>query len=221
MGDPHSITDVDRALSLLVHDIRTPLGVALGYLRLLRAGQLGGVEEHDRAFARTMQALGGIADLCQSAESFLPGARASITTTTLVPTAELVERVTAAVCARGVALSWTAPDRAVRVAAGTSAEALATAIGLVLCGAPTKARYGVETIQVETRPGELHFLSALAYQLPALVGGVPTPFDPWLGHGLEVAAACQALVRVGGRVYTTSGAPGARAVSLPVEMSVP
>lgn len=210
------MTDVDRALSLLTHDIRTPLGVALGYLRLLRAGQLGGLEERDRAFARTMQALGGIADLCRSAESFLPGARASITT--LVSTAELVKRVTAAVRVRGVALSWTAPDRTVRVAVGTSAEALATAIGLVLCGAPTKARFGVETIQVETRPGELHFLSALVHQLPALVGGVPTPFDPWLGHGLDVAAACQAIARVGGRVYTTGGALGARAVFLPLEM---
>lgn len=212
------MTDVDRALSLLVHDIRTPLGVALGYLRLLRAGQLGGLEERDRAFARTMQALGGIADLCQSAESFLPRARASITT--LVSAAELVERVTAAVRERGVALSWTAPDHAVRVRVSASAEALAAAIGLVLCGAPTKARFGVETIQVETRPAELHFLSALAHQLPALVGGVPTPFDPWLGHGLDVAAACQAIARVGGRIYTTSGALGARAVSLPLEMPV-
>lgn len=59
--------DPARALEELLHDIRTPLGVAAGFVHLLREGRLDSAEARDRAWAGTSAALSRIIDLCNDA----------------------------------------------------------------------------------------------------------------------------------------------------------
>jgi len=65
------MTDSERVLRVLIHDARTPIGVAQGYVRLLREERLQTPEERDRALSRAMDALGRIARLCDDASGFL------------------------------------------------------------------------------------------------------------------------------------------------------
>jgi signal transduction histidine kinase len=62
-----AMTDTERILQALLHDVRTPLGVAQGYLRLLREQRLETPEERERALSGASEALGRISRLCDEA----------------------------------------------------------------------------------------------------------------------------------------------------------
>src|SRR5215204_2598840 len=103
---PRSMTDAERVLAVLIHDVRTPLGVAHGYLRLVRTDKLPTAEDRDRALAGTQDALAKISRICQDAGGFLEepptgGAPA--------PARQLAERVAAVLAERGVSVGGLAP----------------------------------------------------------------------------------------------------------------
>ena len=53
-----------QVLNTLAHEIRTPLAVSQGYLKLFLDGRLTDVDDTRRAFEQTRQALGALATLC-------------------------------------------------------------------------------------------------------------------------------------------------------------
>src|SRR5687767_4090292 len=53
-----------QVLNTLAHEIRTPLAVSQGYLKLYLDGRLTNVDDTRRAFEQTRQALGALATLC-------------------------------------------------------------------------------------------------------------------------------------------------------------
>ena len=53
-----------QVLNTLAHEIRTPLSVSQGYLKLLIDGRLKNVDDTRRAMEQTRQALGALATLC-------------------------------------------------------------------------------------------------------------------------------------------------------------
>jgi hypothetical protein len=53
-----------QVLNTLAHEIRTPLSVSQGYLKLLLDGRLTNVDDTRRAMEQTRQALGALATLC-------------------------------------------------------------------------------------------------------------------------------------------------------------
>ena len=53
-----------QVLNTLAHEIRTPLAVSQGYLKLYLDGRLTNVDDTRRAFEQTRQALGTLATLC-------------------------------------------------------------------------------------------------------------------------------------------------------------
>lgn len=53
-----------QVLNTLAHEIRTPLAVSQGYLKLYLDGRLTDVNDTRRAFEQTRQALGALATLC-------------------------------------------------------------------------------------------------------------------------------------------------------------
>lgn len=53
-----------QVLNTLAHEIRTPLAVSQGYLKLYLDGRLTNVEDTRKAFEQTRQALGTLATLC-------------------------------------------------------------------------------------------------------------------------------------------------------------
>src|SRR4051794_36533258 len=103
---PAGMNDAERVLSLLIHDLRTPLGVAHGYLRLIRADRLPSPEERDRALAGTQDALARISRLCQDAGAFLADPEPAAGR---VAASGLIERVVAAVRERGIAVHAAGP----------------------------------------------------------------------------------------------------------------
>src|SRR5215210_5010098 len=53
-----------QVLNTLAHEIRTPLAVSQGYLKLYLDGRLTNGDDTRRAFEQTRQALGALATLC-------------------------------------------------------------------------------------------------------------------------------------------------------------
>src|SRR5436190_18249869 len=103
------MTDAERVLSLLLHDLRTPLGVAHGYLRLIRDDRLPTPHEREKAIAGTQQALSRISRLCADAGAFVadedPRGEQDEAATARVPPNELIDRVAELVTAQGTEVS--------------------------------------------------------------------------------------------------------------------
>ena len=207
------MTDAERVLAVLIHDVRTPLGVAHGYLRLIRTDKLPSPEDRDRALAGTQEALAKISRLCQDAGAFLedppPGAgRASAR--------QLADKVAAVLAERGVAVgSLELPDGSVNV--GTSVDRAADAIATLLSLRAGRTP-GIVT-RIDGTPAALRFACGPAAESapgPTLDGD-ERPFDPWLSsQGLGVALAHRLVTALGGRVWTARNGL-ALALAMPME----
>ena len=85
-----------KALTLLIHDLRAPLSVAGGYLRLLRENRLASDEDRDRAFSGVVEAVKRISRLCDEASDFGSAHDSTVAvSTTLVKAGDLATRVCA------------------------------------------------------------------------------------------------------------------------------
>src|SRR5689334_9304219 len=60
----HMQPNLAQVLNTLAHEIRTPLAVSQGYLKLFLDGRLTNAEDTKRAMEQTRQALGALATLC-------------------------------------------------------------------------------------------------------------------------------------------------------------
>src|SRR5690606_6744594 len=65
-------TDDDRVLNRLLHDVRTPLGVAHGYLRMIRDQRLATPELRAKALDGVANALAQMTRLCDEAAGRAP-----------------------------------------------------------------------------------------------------------------------------------------------------
>jgi hypothetical protein len=59
------MAETARQLHQLVHDVRGPLGIASGYLRLLQDGKIPDAADQRAAIAKALDALGRIDRLCE------------------------------------------------------------------------------------------------------------------------------------------------------------
>jgi hypothetical protein len=211
--------EIERALSLLIHDLRTPLGVALGYVRLIKDERLGTPAEREKALSRAIAALGTMWRLCEDADGFL--AHHAEMQRTPLPPRTLVDRLsgllgTARVQhpANGIRERRTLLSRA---GSGELAQAIE-------CAASVLARSGTDgassepiTFVVSESDGELQLFArrgAPAADMPEF----DTMVDPWRkGYGLSLPLACHVIAQAGGRLRTASSAPGTVLISFPVE----
>ena len=199
------MTDAERVLNLLIHDLRTPLGVAHGYLRLIREQRLTTADDRERALTGTQQALGRISRLCEDASGFL--AEPAEGTTVRASASLLVARVSAQLRERGVAFVSSAPAQSLTMMVGAGVDRLADAVSTVLHAV---TRGGAASVRVETDGDELRFVTRFDEPRTA-------SFDPWRGYGLAVPLACRLIASVGGRVGSEGA--GAMAIAFPVEMA--
>jgi hypothetical protein len=205
------MTDAERVLSLLIHDLRTPLGVAHGYLRLIRSDKLPTPDDRDRALASTQEALATISRLCAEASAFVAG---ELEQTGRAPATALVERVASALSARGVPLTSAEPASG-QATVGTSLDRAGDAIAALL---GTGAKKGLAaTALVQPVDGELRFACGpTPAPDPAALAGEGTPFDPWAAsQGLTVVLAHRLLIGLGGRAWISGDG---RTVALSVRM---
>jgi hypothetical protein len=209
------MSDAERVLSLLIHDLRTPLGVAHGYLRLIRADKLPTAEDRDRALSGTQEALARISRLCADAGAFLDDAPPA---TGRAPALELVDRVAAVLDDRGIPLDE-ADESPGLVAVGTSLDRAAEAIVTLLASRAQKPLGASARIAVA--PAELRFMcgpppgNGTAIDTAGADAG--SPFDPWQSApSLPVVLAHRVVTALGGRIWTLDG--GRRiALALPLE----
>lgn len=207
------MTDAERVLAMLIHDLRTPLGVAHGYLRLITSQRLATAEERDKALDRTRDALSRMSRLCDDADQLLvpatPGPHQSVGMRVL---AQFVQARLAAPLELGGRDD--VGDGAVRV--GTDIEQLANAVALVLTTAAQRTNDDTMALHCVTQHDELRFVAGPLEGLP------PAPerddvFDPWCGRGFALPLACRTVERAGGRIWTT-GTPDFRViVAMPLE----
>lgn len=191
------MTETERVLQVLLHDVRTPIGVAQGYVRLLREQRLDTAEDQERALARTMDALGRISRLCDDAGGFLITEKAS--THGPVAATRFITSVEARVGEWGFVVERWVIDPAAHVRAGSDVDRLAGAVGLLLGTVKREGDTKPPALRIEATASDLQFVAA-GNGLPAAAAGEPTPFDPWRNRGLAVPLAYRAIDHASGRV---------------------
>lgn len=208
-----------KALDKLVHDLRTPLGAALGYVRLVRDRRLVDEQEQQRALTQTIEALGAMSQLCRDAASFAASADAREFDFVIIPAADLTAEVGGHLAPP---LAFTDLDHnlsgQVRVQQG-GATARAVAVLLSRVGLSGGATPSTDII-VRVADQQLSFETGTPAQRQALHLGERRAFNPWRsGPGLAVPLACLEVARVSGRVWTEADSSTAIAVMLPLETS--
>ena len=198
------MTDHERALAILVHDLRTPLGVASGYLRLVRDGRVPTSTDPVVLLDRALEALRAISRLCVDADRWLNDAPVSRPVTT--PASQLLSVLTSELATRDIMLQGVddVPARQLLVA-GDAAE-LADAVVEVLSAAAKATTAGPLRVECASEDNEL----VLVVRYGADGDATQHAFDPWRGPGLQTAIACRTIERAGGR-WTAEGPERVRA----------
>jgi len=161
-----------QVLNTLAHEIRTPLAVSQGYLKLYLDGRLTDVDDTRKAFEQTRQALGTLATLCvdmgkvsalsESASQGIPERLAA---------ADFVKSVQAQSEIEGATWSGDAGTRAIET---TNARELAHAVAIVSKAAFDEAREAPRTVRTEAGD-ELIVLAGANDSLTALQPGPGAP----------------------------------------------
>jgi hypothetical protein len=184
------MTDLERVLSSLLHDLRSPLGVAGGYLRLLREGRLTSADDTERALVKTQDALRMMTGLCADATSWLdleppPAPRR-------YALASFLALVGAHAESQMLTLDLPVPGPAVGLTLSGHDDAVARAV-TVLIGAV--AATGTRRCAAICSDTELCF-SVRDPTAPEFPAGA---FDPWRYRGLAAPLACRVIREAGGR----------------------
>ena len=214
MPGPTASADLDRALRLLVHDLRAPLSVAQSACAASRrpAGRRHGTDAGPRP---ELEALGRISRACDEALAYVALADTVESPAVAVPAADLVARIAAAL-PDTLRLETTdlAPATLHLADAARAVDAVTTVATAVVtrCGRRSavamRPEIAGETLQVVIGPPGEWRRSA---------GEALADFDPWRGgHGLTLPLACRLIRLASGRVL---GVPGSHVtvISLPVE----
>jgi hypothetical protein len=207
--------DLHEALHVFIHDLRAPISVALGYLRLVREDRLADEAARARALEQTVESLTRLSRLCDHASEFLSLAGGGSTPVGRSALSPLIDRLRAGLAARGIEaeVEGLVDDRAVIDTARP--DDLADRL-LVVVDWSMRQRCG-GSAHIQTVEGWLRLRTGTPETRASLLSGEPAPID-WRrgGLGLLLAAACLDIKRHGGRVWTTGDAAPAVCVTLPV-----
>jgi len=199
-----TLTDHERALAILVHDLRTPLGVASGYLRLVRDGRVPPSTEPVVLLDRALEALRSISRLCMDADRWLNDAPVSRPATTSGP--QLLSVLTSELATRNITLQGVDEIPAGQLLLAGDAGELADAVVEVLSAAARPTTADPLRVECASQGDELVLVVRNADDGDATQGG----FDPWRGPGLQTVIACRTIVRAGG-TWTAEGPERVRA----------
>jgi hypothetical protein len=209
--------DLGMVLDLLLHELRTPVGVAQGYLRLLLEDRLADARDRQRALAQSMEALGRIGDLCASAGEYLNAV--SPLELVLYPAAELVKMLLVECQGKEFALNVQDAPMLGHVRSLTPARATA-AITAVLQAALRGDPVLTQAIHVGVHGTDLILTTgdeAVRERLVAPTGRAA--FNQWRGGtGLLVPLALRLLAQTHLRIWTLSEPSGAVAIAIPLEL---
>jgi hypothetical protein len=161
-----------QVLNTLAHEIRTPLAVSQGYLKLYLDGRLTNVDDTRRAFEQTRQALGALATLCVD--------MGKVSALSEKGAQGIPERVTAEDFVKSVSaqsevegITWSG-DAGAGSIESTNHRDLAQAVAIVSKAAIDEAREKPHSIRTESND-ELIVLAGANDSLDALRAGPGSP----------------------------------------------
>ncbi|MGH9257389.1 MAG: sensor histidine kinase [Vicinamibacterales bacterium] len=206
-----------RALSLAVHELRTPITVATGYLRMVLREQAGPlsdkqrqmIEEADRSCGRIGALISEMSELgkLEAGELRVPGV-----TFDLVPlVAELASNMQEGQD-RGIHLDVRATEPA--VVAGDRTRLAAALKALILAALRERGEPGVIMVECSTLPDSSRTWAVVTIGddtvTPSLLEGAhatpPLPFDEWRGGlGLALPVGRRVIEAHGGAVWSAPG----------------
>lgn len=190
-------SDIEKILAVLLHDVRTPLGVATGYLRLMQQGQLATDADRARALDKAQDALGRMARCFEEAAALSDTTRPD---TRRVLARDLITRV--ALDASSSSIGVRPSDIAGYVVVGEGIDPLAAAIVRLLA---TGLAGTLPEIRVDSAgDGETMEFWVGRDRAGSAVGQERVPYDPWERGGLTRPLAWQTIRHVGGEVWTTT-----------------
>jgi len=206
----------------LLHDLRTPLGVAQGYLRLIRDGSLKTDADRDRALDQAASALGQVTRMFQEVAGYLDEeANAGRTPASAAAFAGRVEAV-AREHGFDVVQDGVETDAVMDLPFGLSASA--GAVVRVFESAMRRRPTGTSTLlRVSASDAELQFVASSEAaqgqpESPAEIKEIKKtrPFDPWREPGLDVALACERIARASGEIRSDQASADGLAIAFPV-----
>ena len=214
--------EIVKAINVLIHDLRAPLSVAQGYLRLLQQNRLEAEADRQRAITQSIEALGRITRLCSDAAAFVAEPTATDATVVKIRASEMVERVTEACTARSSPLTIDTGTGLSGTVQSSNLDGLVQSLAIVLCAVRRSALKEPVRVSVHEEEKEARFLLGCDDDRAALVSGPPETFDPWRGgHGIALPLACRTIAEAGGRIWTIADGRGAVGIALPEEASAP
>jgi hypothetical protein len=215
MSDIERMVDMERMMQLFLHDLRSPLGVAQGYLSLL-SGQALTPDDRIRALRSVNDAIARISDLVEDVTTLL-GEQDPEGLSGVIDASLLCERVALEAGRRGMSVASRDACDTGKVRVGTSVDRLSEAITVML--SPTeRAR--------RASPGPLNLAmsnsgSELGFRIGGLGAAHPcepdfVTFDPTAIGSVEHLKAYQHISVLGGRVWREVGETRAYAVTVPI-----
>jgi hypothetical protein len=193
------MTDAERVLQILLHDLRTPIGVAQGYLRMMQDGRLTAAADTERAVAKALQALGQTARLCQDAGDFLDtsGGQPRLA---VVPAETFATQVESQARNRGVEVQAGRIPASARLTLTGDVARIGDAVVDVASTAAGKR----SSLSIEADDAELRFL---AVDEPGFSTAGAAPLDGW-SYGLPLAVACRRIAWSSGRILKLAKSTG-------------
>lgn len=196
--------ELERVLDSLLHDVRGPLGVVGGYLRLLRDGKASDPAQAERAIGKAQDALRSVADLCADASGWLP--RSHPLPPVEVRVTDFLDAVAAA--ADGLWLERVSADGDRRLRLGLPMDRVAAAVVALMRLAP---RGDDRTVRALVDDGRLRIGPG------AETGaGAAESFDPWQHPGLAVPLARFVVVSAGGTCLAHAADPRWPSIEFPL-----
>ncbi|MEQ1573918.1 MAG: hypothetical protein ABL993_06685 [Vicinamibacterales bacterium] len=209
--------DSQKVLDLFLHELRSPVSVAQGYLRLLVEDRLKDPCDRERALAQSLEALGRIGSLCGSADEYLN----VLSPVELLhyPASELVATLQSK--CQEEAFTVSVPIAHIRGDVGSlPVEQATTAIIAVLRAALRSDPVLAQAVHVGIHGTDLLLTTgdeAVREQLVAPAGR--GAFDQWRGGtGLRVPLALKLLAHTPLRIWALSENSGAIAIAMPLEL---
>jgi signal transduction histidine kinase len=199
--------DISEILHVLAHELRTPVGIAHGYVRLLLEDRLPQDADRRRALEQMQRALGRLSDLSQESSRLASWFEHDTATTTTVSASSVLARVQAAEFDAAVSIDTTGvgDHAALRT---PDAAMLATAIVSVVRATARELRGDDCAMAARLDAGRaLEILVGPPDRLPALAAGratadaSPLPLERG-GLGLSLVHAAIVLDAHGAERWT-------------------
>jgi len=195
-----------QVLNTLAHEIRTPLAVSQGYLKLLLDGRLTNADDSRRAMEQTRQALGALATLCMDMGKVSALAEESAAGVPVrIPAADVIANLRALDDMKSAAWDGDAGGRAIESA---NYRELAQALAIVAKAAFDEDRDAPHAMHA-TAGDDLTLLAGSTDAIPSLQAGPAAPHAQAVdfskgGKGLKLIWAAFVLDRHGVQTWTNA-----------------